>query len=84
MHVEIVSNIVQEFNDGEEELKELAKWICNYLGPETPWHVTQFVPHLRLSHLCHTPVRTLEKARETGLQVGLKYVYLGGCPRMPV
>jgi len=83
MHVEIITNIIPGFNDKEEELTEMAKWICDHLGPETPWHVTRFVPHLKLSHLHPTPVTTLERARETGLTAGLKYVYLGNVPGHP-
>jgi pyruvate formate lyase activating enzyme len=67
-------------NDQKVELKELAKWICDYLGSETPWHVTRFVPHFRLAHLSATPVAKLEQAREIGLEAGLKYVYLGNVP----
>ena len=83
MHIEIVTNIIPEFNDNKAELEDLAKWICAHLGPETPWHVTQFVPHLRLAHLSLTPVGILEKAREIGLEAGLKYVYIGNVPGHP-
>ena len=77
MHVEIITNLIPGINDNEIELKEMAGWICNHLGSETPWHLTQFVPHFRLSHLTPTPVAKLEQAREIGLGTGLKYVYLG-------
>jgi pyruvate formate lyase activating enzyme len=80
MHIEIITNIIPGVNDDAEELKEMAKWICDRLGSETPWHVTQFVPHLRLSHLSTTPVGKLENIREIGLKAGLKYVYLGNVP----
>jgi pyruvate formate lyase activating enzyme len=39
--------------------------------------VTQFVPHLELSGVPATPVSTLVRAREIGMEEGLKYVYLG-------
>ena len=32
------------FNDNEIELRGIASWINNTLGPETPWHVTRFIP----------------------------------------
>jgi len=51
--------------------------IRNDLGEETPWHITRFIPHLELADLPKTPVATLEKAREIGLEQGLLYVYLG-------
>ncbi len=77
MWVEIITNIIPGYNDDEAQLKRIASWIKNDLGEFTPWHVTQFVPHLELSHIPTTPVATLEKAREIGQNVGLKYVYLG-------
>jgi pyruvate formate lyase activating enzyme len=80
MHVEIITNLIPGMNDKKLELKEMARWVCDYLGSETPWHVTRFVPHFRLAHLTSTPVTKLEQAREIGLEVGLKYVYLGNIP----
>ena len=77
MWVEIVTNVTPEYNDDETQLKDIASWIKTSLGELTPWHVTQFVPHLDLSDVPATPVSTLERAREIGLNEGLKYVYLG-------
>ncbi len=80
MHVECVTNITPGFNDNDEELRGIASWIKNNLGPETPWHVTRFYPHLDLSHLSPTPISTLEKAWTIGKEEGLWYVYLGNVP----
>jgi pyruvate formate lyase activating enzyme len=77
MWVEIVTNIIPGYSDDEKQLRGIASWIKKDLGKETPWHVTQFVPHLELSHIPATPVSTLVKAREIGLNEGLQYVYLG-------
>ena len=83
MHVECVTNVIPTLNDGEEELRAIAKWIDNSLGPDTPWHVTRFVPHGELSHLSYTPISTLERARRIGLRAGLRFVYLGNVPGHP-
>ena len=83
MHVEIVTNLIPGVNDDPQELKEMATWIRDRLGPETPWHVTRFVPHFKLSHLPATPVRRLEQARQIGLDAGLVYVYLGNVAGHP-
>ena len=77
MHVEIVTNVIPGFNDKEEDLRRMAAWIFEELGKDTPWHVTRFFPHLKLSHVKPTPIKTLEKIREMGLTQGLNYVYLG-------
>jgi pyruvate formate lyase activating enzyme len=80
MHVEVVTNIIPGFNDNKTELRDIASWIKNNLGPETPWHVTRFYPHYKLSHLSPTPVSDLEEAWRTGKDEGLWYVYLGNVP----
>jgi pyruvate formate lyase activating enzyme len=80
MHVECVTNITPGFNDDETELRSIASWIKNNLGPEIPWHVTRFYPHLELSHLSPTPISHLEKAYLIGREEGLWYVYIGNIP----
>ena len=80
MHVEIITLIIPGWNDDEKQLRDIAAWIKNDLGDQTPWHVTRFVPYLELKDLHVTPVETLEKARKIGLDAGLKYVYIGNVP----
>jgi pyruvate formate lyase activating enzyme len=77
IHVEIVTNIIPTWNDDDSQLSGIASWIVRALGPDTPWHVTRFVPHLKLSALMHTPAATLERARKIGIDQGLHYVYIG-------
>ncbi|MBI5966855.1 MAG: AmmeMemoRadiSam system radical SAM enzyme [Deltaproteobacteria bacterium] len=80
MHVEIVTNVIPGFNDQETELRGIASWIKSNLGPDTPWHITRFHPHHRLSHLSPTPISDLEKGWSIGKDGGLWYVYLGNVP----
>lgn len=80
MHVEVVTNIIPGINDSPDELRDIATWIRDDLGPETPWHVTRFFPHHRLRHLTPTPVAKLEETWRTGKTTGLWYVYLGNVP----
>lgn len=79
-HIEIVTNLTPGYNDNEDELRELALWILTSLGENTPWHITRFYPHLKLSHIPPTPVESLVRAREIGLSTGLCFVYLGNVP----
>jgi len=83
LHVECVTNLTPGLNDDLHELRALARWIADELGPDTPWHVTRFVPHLDLAHLPATPVARLEEARRVGLEAGLRYVYIGNVPGHP-
>ncbi len=80
MHVEIITNVVPGYNDDTEELRGIARWIVQNLGDETPWHLSRFYPYLELSHVPPTPISTLETARKTGVEEGLKFVYTGNIP----
>ena len=80
MHVEAITLVIPGWNDDDKQLKDIANWIKNNLGDQTPWHVTRFTPQLELKEIHMTPVETLEKARQIGFDAGLKYVYIGNVP----
>lgn len=80
MHVEVVTNVIPTMNDDDEQLKGIADWIRDELGELTPWHVTRFYPHHKMSHLPPTPITTLERAFDIGQEAGLKFVYAGNIP----
>ena len=77
MWVEIITNLIPGFNDSEEEIRALARWIRQELDEGIPWHLTRFFPYFELSGLNPTPVELLERARDIGFEEGLEYVYLG-------
>lgn len=83
--VEVTTLIIPTLNDDEKWLEGIAKFIKTELGPETPWHVTQFSGQIswQLQNLPDTPVETLEKAWRIGKEAGLKYVYTGNVPGLP-
>jgi len=80
--VEITTLVIPTLSDSEEMFRGIAKWIYENLGPETPWHVSQFCGAIswKLQHIPDTPVETLEKAWKIGKEVDLKYVYMGNVP----
>jgi len=77
--IEITTLIIPTLNDSVEELRRIAEFIKE-VGIEIPWHVSQFYPTHKLLKLPRTPITTLNKAREIGLEVGLRYVYEGNVP----
>jgi pyruvate formate lyase activating enzyme len=83
LHVEVVSNIVPGLNDTDEEFTAMAGWIRDELGPDTPWHVTRFIPDFELSYLTATPIKTLERAVTLGKVAGLRFVYVGNVQGHP-
>jgi hypothetical protein len=56
-------------------IREGKRGICG-----VPWHVSAFYPAYQLLDAPPTPVAALRRAREIGLQVGLRYVYEGNVP----
>lgn len=77
MHIECVTNIIPGINDSENELRAIAKWVRDALGPKVPWHVTRFYPALRFKHLMPTDLSKLELAEKIGKNTGLSFIYLG-------
>ena len=77
--VEITTLIIPGLNDDEEELRQIASFIGT-LGKETPWHISRFHPMYKLQDRPATSLRILERAREIGLDAGLRYVYTGNVP----
>lgn len=77
--VEVTTLIIPGLNDSKEELKAIARFICS-ISPEIPWHVTGFYPTFKMLDRPPTPVESLDMARETGLEQGLKFVYEGNRP----
>ena len=77
--VEVTTLIIPTVNDSDEVLKNIAEFILS-LGPETPWHVSRFHPTYKMLDLPPTPVQSVIRARQIGLEAGLRYVYSGNVP----
>jgi pyruvate formate lyase activating enzyme len=78
--VEVTTLVIPGLNDSDDELHQIAAFIVDELGAETPWHVSRFHPTYKLRDRPSTPTRTLVRAREIGLAAGLRYVYVGNVP----
>ncbi|HYO48875.1 MAG TPA: AmmeMemoRadiSam system radical SAM enzyme [Chloroflexia bacterium] len=78
LHVEVVTNVMPGWNDSEQNLNELSAWIVRCLGPETPWHLTKFVPYAKMLDTPPTPVSSIERARDIGQANGLTFIYSDG------
>lgn len=83
VHIEITNLIVPKIGDSMEKIKQLAIWIKNYLGADTPFHLLRFHPDYKMTTLPATKVEDLEKAYMTAKNEGLNYVYLGNVPGHP-
>ncbi|MBQ9406849.1 MAG: AmmeMemoRadiSam system radical SAM enzyme [Desulfovibrio sp.] len=75
--LEVTTLIIPGVNNNADELKALAAFIHDELGPDTPWHVTAFHGAYRMAEYPATPLPLLEQARDIGLEAGLHFVYIG-------
>lgn len=77
---EIVYLMVPTLNDGESELRNLARWVRTNLGTDIPIHFTRFYPQYKIKNLPPTPVKSLERAHNIAQAEGLKFIYVGNVP----
>lgn len=76
--IEVTTLIIEGENDSNEELTNIAKFIANELGCDTPWHISAFHPDYKMidGHNS-THLQTLQRAEQIGKNAGLKYIYMG-------
>ncbi len=79
--VEVVTLIVPGFNDSDEELRDIARFLVS-VSPDIPWHVTAFHKDYKMTDPDNTPPETLIRAARIGYEEGLRYVYAGNLPGM--
>ncbi len=83
--IEITTLVIPTLSDSSKNLQKIAKFIKKELGPETPWHVTQFCGKIswKLQDIEDTPIEKLKEAYTIGKEAGLKYVYTGNVRGLP-
>lgn len=83
--VEVTTLAIPILSDSEIMFRQIAEFIRDELGPETPWHISSFSGEIswKLKNLPDTPIETLERAYRIGKKAGLKYVYTGNVPGIP-
>jgi pyruvate formate lyase activating enzyme len=74
--LEITTLVIPGVNDSETELRQIAEFICS-LSEKIPWHVTAYYPAYKMLNRPPTHAATLRRARNIGLETGLRYVYEG-------
>ena len=77
--VEVVTLLVPGFNDGEEELRGIARFLAS-VSRDLPWHVTAFHPDYRMQAPRPTTEQDLVRAATIGREEGLRHVYAGNLP----
>src|SRR5690606_35375927 len=77
--VEIVTLVIPDFNDSDEELGDIARFLAG-ISVDIPWHVTAFHQDYKMTDTGRTPVETLNRAWQFGKDAGLNFVYPGNLP----
>jgi pyruvate formate lyase activating enzyme len=83
VHIEITNLVVPKIGDSMEKIKEMATWIKDNIGQETPFHLLRFHPDYKMTTTPATTVEEMERAYMTARNAGLHYVYLGNVPGHP-
>lgn len=74
---EITTLLIPEENDSSAEITSQCRWILQELGPDVPLHFSAFHPDFMMRDKPPTPPKTLRRARDIALDIGLHHVYVG-------
>ncbi len=77
--LEVVTLVVPDFNDDEEELRDIAQFLAS-VDEDIPWHVTGFHRDYRMREPRDTRADRLVRAARIGKDEGLNFVYAGNRP----
>ena len=78
--LEVTTLVIPGINDDLSELRDVAQFVAQELGAETPWHISRFFPAYKMANIPPTPLETLQQAQKIGREEGLQYVYVGNIP----
>ncbi len=75
--LETTTLIVPGVNDDPAELRDIARFVSQELGRDTPWHISAFHPCRHMLSTPPTPQEILRDAADIGRDEGLSFVYVG-------
>ena len=78
--IELTNLVVPTWNDKEEDIRPLCRWVLDNLGEDVPVHFSRFWPMHQLKNLPPTPESTLRHAWEIAREEGLHFPYVGNIP----
>jgi pyruvate formate lyase activating enzyme len=77
--VEVTTLIIPGYNDSDEQLRGLAKFLAS-VSTDMPWHVSAFYPMYKMREVPPAGAELLRKGVKIGREEGLKYIYAGNIP----
>ncbi len=80
IHIEVTNLMIPGYNDSDEDVRSLVKFMADEVGVEVPLHFTRFFPQYQMQELPPTEIKYLEKAYKIARDARMKYVYIGNVP----
>ena len=77
VHLELTYLVIPGRNDSQDEVRRFCEWVRDDLGADVPVHFTRFHPDFEMTDVPMTPVETVMRCRDIGIDAGLHYVYVG-------
>ena len=74
-HLEITTLVIPGYNDNENKIAQLARWIADETGKDTPLHLSRYFPMYKREDPA-TPDETLKRLEKIASDY-LSYVYIG-------
>lgn len=78
--LEITNLMVPGWTDDMDMISRMCDWLFSNGFADVPLHFSRFHPTYKLTQLPPTPTASLEKARETAMNAGIRFVYIGNVP----
>jgi pyruvate formate lyase activating enzyme len=78
--LEITSLVIPGYTDDMGMIRKMCVWLVKNGLSDCPLHFSRFSPMYKLTQLPSTPVSSLELARKTAFETGMKYVFIGNVP----
>ena len=75
--MELTYLAIPGYNDSEKEVSTFCSWVMKELSADVPVHFSRFQPDYKMRDVPLTPVESLLRFREIGMECGLNFVYVG-------
>lgn len=79
-HLEITNLIINDFNDFDDSIIDLIRFISSELGKDVPLHFSRFFPYYKMDDISSTDIEKLKKVKKMAIEEGIKYVYIRNTP----
>ena len=77
IHLEITTLLIPGVNNSDEQIKEIARDLIEYIGKDFIWHITRFFPNYKMLDGKITTIENLKRAKHIGNELGINKIYLG-------